>query len=290
MLKIMRLPVQLLKRKLDSHKGDYGHLLVLGGSLGLSGAVCLSAAAALKVGAGLVTAGIPRSLNNIFEVKLTEVMSLPLPEEGGALSREAFKDIKKFLDKIDLIILGPGAGLKNSTKELIIRVVKEIDKPMVVDADGLGALATNLEVLLKRKTKALILTPHLGEFSRLLKLDIGKIKKKRKELVKKFAFRYNLTLILKGKNTLVSDGQRVFENKTGNPGMATAGTGDVLTGIIGGLVAQGIDQFQAAKIGVYLHGLAGDYAARDKTQNCLIASDIIEYLPKAIKKVLRRKF
>ncbi len=278
------MPVQLLKRKPDAHKGDYGHLLVLGGSLGLSGAVCLCAEAALRIGAGLVTAGIPGSLNNIFEVKLTEVMSLPLADRGGALSREAFKDIKKFLDKIDLIVLGPGAGLKDSTKELVVRVIKEIDKPMIVDADGLTALASNLKILSKRKANSLILTPHPGEFSRLLKLDIGKIKERRKELVKKFALRYNLILILKGKNTLVSDGKRIFENNTGNPGMATAGTGDVLTGIVAGLLAQGIGQFEAAKTGVYLHGLAGDYAARDKTENCLIASDIIEYLPKAIKK------
>ena len=115
MLKIMRLPVQLLKRKLDSHKGDYGHVLILGGSPGLSGAVCLSAVAALVAGAGLVTVGVPGSLNNIFEIKLTEVMSLPLPDTEGALSREAFKDIEKFLDKIDLIVLGPGAGLKDNT-------------------------------------------------------------------------------------------------------------------------------------------------------------------------------
>jgi len=277
------LPVQLLKRKPDAYKGDYGHLLVLGGSPGLSGAVCLCAEAALRIGAGLVTAGVPKSLNNIFEVKLTEVMSLPLADKGGALSREAFKDIKKFLNKIDLIVLGPGAGLKDSTKELIVRVIKEIDKPMIVDADGLTALASNLKILSKRKVNSLILTPHPGEFSRLLKLDIGKIKKRRKQLVKEFALRYNLILILKGKNTLVSDGKRIFENNTGNPGMATAGTGDVLAGIVAGLLAQGVGQFEAAKAGVYLHGLAADYAARDKTENCLIASDIIEYLPKAIK-------
>ena len=234
MLKIMRLPVQLLKRKPDTHKGDYGHILIIGGSRGLSGAVCLSTKAALRSGAGLVTVGVPKSLNDIFEIKLTEAMSLPLAEEEGALSQEAFSNIKSFLKKIDLIVLGPGAGLGISTRKLIIRIIKEIDKPMVVDADALTALALNPEVLLKRKTKTLVLTPHLGEFSRLVKLDVGKIKKKRKELVKKFALRYNLTLILKGSSTLVSDGRRIFENNTGNPGMATAGSGDVLSGIIAG--------------------------------------------------------
>ncbi len=155
---------------------------------------------------------------------------------------------------------------------------------MVVDADALTALASDLETLLKRKTKTLILTPHLGEFSRLVKLDVGKIKKKRKELVKKFALRYNLTLVLKGNRTLISDGRRTFENNTGNPGMATAGSGDVLSGIIAGLLSQGVDQFKAAKVGVYLQGLAADKAARERTENCLIASDIIEYLPEAVKR------
>lgn len=284
----MRLPVQLLKRKPNTHKGDYGHVLIIGGSVGLSGAVCLSAKAALRSGAGLVTVGVPNSLNSIFEMKLTEAMSLPLADKGGALSQEAFSSIKSFLKKVDLIVLGPGAGLGAATKRLIVRIVKEIDKPMIVDADALTALASNLEVLLKRKTKTLILTPHLGEFSRLVKLDLGKIKKVRKELVKKFALRYNLILVLKGNRTLVSDGQRTFENSTGNPGMATAGTGDVLSGIISGLLSQGIDQFQAAKLGVYLHGLAGDYAAGSQTQNCLIASDIIECLPSAVKSLLKK--
>ncbi len=289
MLKTMRLPVQLLKRKPDTHKGDYGHILIIGGSFGLSGAVCLCARAALRSGAGLVTVGVPKSLNSIFEIKLTEAMSLPLADKGGALSQEAFSNIESFLKKADLIVIGPGAGLGASTKRLIARIVKDIDKPMIVDADALTALASNLEVLLKRKTKTLILTPHLGEFSRLIKTDVSRIKKKRKELVKKFALRYNLTLVLKGNRTLVSDGQRTFENNTGNPGMATAGTGDVLSGIISGLLSQGLDQFQAAKVGVYLHGLAADIAVRDKTENCLIASDIIEYFPKAIKRLLKKR-
>jgi len=284
MLKTMRLPVQLLKRKPDTHKGDYGHILIIGGSLGLSGAVCLCAKAALRSGAGLVTVGVPKSLNSIFEIKLTEVMSLPLADKNGALSQEAFGNIKSFLKKADFIVLGPGAGLRTITKRLIIKIIKEIDKPMVIDADALTALASNLEVLFKRKTKTLILTPHLGEFSRLIGLDVSKIKKKRKELVKKFALRYNLTLVLKGSRTLVSDGRRTFENNTGNPGMATAGAGDVLSGIIAGLLAQGVDQFESAKAGVYLHGLAADKAVKDKTENCLIASDIIEYLPEAVKR------
>jgi len=280
----MRLPARLLKRYPDTHKGDYGHILVLGGSVGLTGAVCLSAQGALRMGAGLVTVGVPKSLNNIFEAKLTEVMSLPLEEDKGGLALEAFDKIIEILNKIDVIVLGPGAGLGLSTRELVVKIIKETDKPIIVDADAITALASNIDILSKRKADKLILTPHPGEFSRLVKLDKEEIGKKRKELVKKFALRYNLTLVLKGRRTLVGDGKKLYENKTGNPGMATAGMGDVLSGIIAGMVSGGLNCFDAAKFGVYLHGLAGDLAANDKTQNCLIASDVIEYLPQAIKK------
>jgi NAD(P)H-hydrate epimerase len=279
----MQLPVQLRKRKADTHKGDYGYVLVLGGSPGLTGAVCLCAQAALRIGAGLVKVGIPASLNNIFEIKLTEAMSLPLEELNGHLSLKAFEQIKEILPKIDVIVLGCGASINPCTQELFLNIIDEIDKPLIIDADGINAIAKDLKVLKRRKTKKLILTPHLGEFSRLIKFDINRIKQNRKELVKDFSLGYNLILVLKGHRSLVSDGKKIFENNTGNPGMATAGSGDVLTGIISGLVAQGLESFEAAKAGVYLHGLAGDLAAKDKTQSCLIASDIIEYLPKAVK-------
>jgi NAD(P)H-hydrate epimerase len=281
----MLLPLPLHKRKVDTHKGDYGYVFILGGSPGLTGAVCLCAQAALRIGAGLVRVGVPKSLNNIFEVKLTEVMSMPLEEEKGCLSFRALRQIKTILNKIDVFALGCGAARHSSTGKLILKIVKDIENSLVVDADGINALTGKLEVLNKKKTKNLILTPHLGEFSRLTGLGVEKIKKMRKELVRDFAFKYNLILVLKGHRTLVSDGKRLFENKTGNPGMATAGMGDVLTGIIAGLLAQGIKAFEAARLGVYLHGLAGDLAAKNKSQMGLIASDIMEYLPKAIKRL-----
>ncbi len=283
----MRLPAQL-QRKADSHKGDYGHVLVLGGSPGLTGAVCLSAEAALVSGAGLVTVGVPQSLNQIFEIKLTEVMSLGLSEKKGHLALGAFKKVKEFCRKADVLILGPGASLNPETAKLAIKVISQIDKPLVVDADAITILASNPEILRRRKTKSLILTPHLGEFSRLIKSDITKIKKKRKELVKKFAFRYNLILVLKGHRTLVGSRKRLYQNASGNPGMATAGSGDVLSGIIAGLIGQGLNCFDSAKYGTYLHGLAGDLAAKDKIENSLIASDLITYLPKAIKQSMPR--
>jgi len=275
----------LLKRKSDTHKGDYGHVLALGSSQGLTGALCLAAQSALKMGAGLVTVGVPGSLNDIFEIKLTEIMSLALPEKQGALSPEAFKKIKSVLDKIDVVIIGPGASLKPSAQKLAVKVIKEVNKPLVVDADAITAIASNLSALSARRTDKLILTPHIGEFGRLIKASPAEIKKRRKELVKKFALRYNLTLVLKGHRSLVTDGKRLYENTTGNPGMATAGAGDVLAGIIAGLSAQGLSCFEAAKTGVYLHGLAADLAVKDKTQSCLIASDILEYLPQAVKSI-----
>ncbi len=284
----MQLPVRLRKRKSDLHKGDCGHVLVIGGSKGLTGAVCLSAETALKAGAGLVTAGIPRSLNDIFEIKLTEVMSLPLADNKGSLSLKAFEQIKRFLNKIDVIVLGPGASRLKDTENLIIKIIKEIDKPMVIDADALNALADNLDVLDIRKTKQIVLTPHLGEFSRLINTEKEAIKKIKRELVKEFALRYNLILVLKGHATLVTDGKKIYKNCTGNPGMATAGTGDVLCGMIAGVISQGVHCLEAAKFGVYLHGLCGDLAAKKKTETCLLASDLIECLPEAVKKA--RKF
>ncbi len=280
----MKLPKQLSKRKPDTQKGDYGYVFVLGGSPGLTGAVVLCANGALRIGAGLVRAGVPESLSNIVATKLTEATVLSLKEQRGCLSSQAFDQILKLLHRIDVIALGGGAYNTVSVKDLFLKVIREIDKPMVIDADGLNTVATDLNALKERKSKNIVLTPHLVEFSRLTKLSLDEIKRNRKELVKEFAFKYNLTLVLKGHNTLVSNGKAFFENDTGNPGMATAGSGDVLTGIIAGLMAQGVDALTSARFGVYIHGLAGDLAAKDKTETCLIASDIIEYLPKAIKK------
>lgn len=280
----MKLPKQLLKRKSDTHKGDYGYVFVLGGSPCLTGAVALCANAALRAGAGLVRVGVPKSLSNVLATKLTEATTLALEEEGGYLSPKAFEQILRLFERMNIIALGGGAYHTPCVMELLLKVIKEIDKPMVIDADGLNALSTALNVLNERKSKNIVLTPHLIEFSRLTKLTLKEIEKRRKALVKEFAFKYNLTLVLKGHRTLISDGKTLFENNTGNPGMATAGCGDVLTGIIAGLMAQGIDALNASRAGVYLHGLAGDLAAKDKTETCLIASDIIEYLPKALKK------
>ena len=280
----MRWRQQLLSRDPDTHKGDYGHCLIVGGSPGLSGAVCLAASACLRIGAGLVTVGIPRDLSQIFEVKLTEVMSLPLDSSHGIISCGCFSKVEDFISRrrINSLALGPGLSCNGSVKKLVERIISEIDIPVVLDADGINAVADDLRVFEKAKAKV-VLTPHPGEFSRLIKKDTGEIRANRKKLAKDFALRYNLVLVLKGSGSLITDGERLFENKSGNPGMATAGSGDILTGMISGLVSQGLDLLEAARLGVYLHGLAGDLAAEDKTQGSLIASDIIDFLPKAIR-------
>ncbi len=295
----MRLPKQLLRRKADSHKGDFGHILIIAGSAGLSGAAVLCAEAALRAGAGLVTLGIPEGLNTaIIRIKPKEIMTLPLPQtQEGALSLKGYKKIKDFIKKIDVLVVGPGLSQNKSTQDLVRRLISEIDKPMVVDADGLNALVGYLKSVKvskcsatkmsadRQSAKEIIVTPHPGEMARLIGTTTQKIQENRKGMAKKFARDSKATLVLKGHNTVVADNKDNFYiNKTGNPGMATAGSGDVLTGIIAAFLGQGLDVFSASKFAVYLHGLAGDLAAKEKTQLGMIASDIIEKIPRAIKK------
>jgi len=244
----------------------------------------------LRAGAGLVTLGIPGSLNQaIIKIKLKEVMTLPLPEtKQGSLNLSGYQKIRDFLKDIDMLVIGPGLGQESSTQKLIRKLIRETDKPLVIDADGLNALVGHLKSLTPKTQhpKPIILTPHPGEMARLLGISVAKVQSKRKEIAKKFAQKYRVTVVLKGHNTVVADYKdRAYINKTGNPGMSTAGSGDVLTGMIAAFLGQGLDAFNAAKYAVYLHGLAGDLAAGEKTQISLIASDIIDKIPEAIKKI-----
>lgn len=278
----MRLPAQLLRRKPDAHKGDFGHVFVVAGSPGLSGAAVLCAEAALRSGAGLVTLGIPKSLNiAIIKRKPLEVMTLPLPEtKEGALSLAGYRKIRGFIDGVDVVALGPGVGRNTSTQGLVRKIIAECSKPLVIDADALNALKGRLDLL--RRT--MILTPHPGEMARLLGIRVEEVQAKRIEIARKFAVASGATVVLKGHRTVIADPSGVYVNKTGNAGMATAGSGDVLTGMIAAFLGQGLDAFTAAKCAVYLHGAAGDRAAREKTQISLIASDIIAKIPEAIKR------
>ncbi|MEK6715327.1 MAG: NAD(P)H-hydrate dehydratase [Candidatus Omnitrophota bacterium] len=284
----MRLPAQLLQRKANAHKGDFGHVFILAGSLGMTGSAILTATACLRCGAGLVTLGIAGSLHNIFARRIVELMLKPLAEtKDKTLSLKAYPQISEFLDKkADVLVIGPGLSQNKATQKLIRRIIQNCPKPMVIDADGLNALTDHLNILrtTNDERRTTILTPHPGEMSRLTGLSIAEINKNRKSVAKRVASDYNITVVLKGHNTLVADKNNIYLNKTGNPGMATAGSGDVLSGIIGAFLAQGLDAFNSAKYGVYIHGLAGDLAAHEKTQLGMIASDIIEKIPAAIKK------
>jgi NAD(P)H-hydrate epimerase len=282
--------IKFLKdRKKDTHKGDYGHLFIIGGSPGLTGAVCLAGISALRSGCGLVTIGIPETLNHIIEIKLTEVMSLPLPEtEEHFISEKAVDKVLKFInEKIDAVLIGPGISLNSETKKFVNKIITEIDKKLIIDADALKIISENIDILKKLKVKP-VLTPHPGEMKYLTSFEISYIQKNRKEIAEKFAREYNVVLVLKGYRTVVTDGKNTYINLTGNPGMATAGSGDVLAGIIGSFLAQGEDEFISAKYGVLIHGLAGDIAVKEKGEISLIASDIIEKLP-FVFKYLKRK-
>jgi len=274
------------KRRRDSHKGDYGRVFVLAGSVGMTGAAALCAQAVLLCGSGLVTLGIPESLNDIMEVKLTEVMTKPLPETiQRSLSLKALEEIIKFSDNCDVVAMGPGLSQNPQTQKLVRRVVASLRKPMVVDADGINALAAKAELLIHAKAH-LILTPHSGEMARVAGISVGDIQRERLRSARAFAKRYRVTLVLKGHHSIVaSPAGNSYVNKTGNPGMATAGMGDILTGMLASFLGQEIEPFEAAKLAVYLHGLAGDLAAKEKGEASLIASDVLGKLPEAIKLV-----
>ena len=273
----------LPKRQPDGHKGTFGKLFMVAGSTGLTGAACLAAEASARAGLGLVTVGCPQSLNPILEVKLTEAMTYPLPEVGnkGVLAKRGLGEIKREIAARDAVIIGPGIGRHRETFELVHRLVASLEKPAIIDADGLNAFEKD-RTELKGDHPTLVLTPHPGEFARLIDEKIPPDFRQLYDLVRKYASEYNSVIVLKGSPTIVVDVDgELFLNPTGNNGMATGGTGDVLSGIIGSFLAQGLAPSDAAVCAVYIHGLAGDFAAADLGYRSMIAGDLIEYLPEA---------
>ncbi len=292
MLRVKNLP-ELISRKRDTHKGSYGKVLVLAGSPGMTGAAYLCCKAALRSGSGIVTLGIPKSLNSVMETKLTCVMTHPLPETKAlTLSDRGREEILKLCERHDVVALGPGLSQQPETKKLILWLIKTIDRTIVIDADGINALTGKLHTLYNIK-KNVVLTPHPGEMSRLINLDSTKdVQKKRlnittqfvKSMHKQLGKGKDFILVLKGDKTIVADYNKVYINRTGNPGMATAGAGDVLTGIIVSLIGQGFNVFDASQLGVHIHGPAGDMASKKKGEVSMIASDILDFLPDAFLK------
>lgn len=272
-----------LRRRKDTHKGECGRILIIAGSPGLTGAATLSARAALRSGAGLVTVGTPKSCNDILEIKLTEAMTLPLAQtRAGTLGTEAYEKILAQLKKSDVLGLGPGLSQDVQTKKIIRKIALNAQIPVVLDADGLNAFVGFSEKLAKTKS-SVIITPHIGEFSRLFEQDAVYVKKNAKACAKKFSLKYGITVVLKGSPTIVAAGQRVYSNTTGNPGLATGGTGDVLTGMLATVRASMKNDFQAACSAVYLHGMAADRARKVKTHVSLLASDVIDFIPEALR-------
>ena len=256
----------------DTHKGDFGKIAIVGGSLGMTGSSYLSSNAALKAGAGLVYNIVPREIFDIMSIKFIEPI---------AKSFDDLDEMEKFLDGIDAIAMGPGMGLGEYAKGVFEKIIKT-EKNLLIDADGLNILSKNLNLLEERKDFTTILTPHEGEFARLTGLSLEEIKNNRERLAVDFAKKYKLILVLKGHKTIVTDGERVYINKTGNSGMASGGSGDVLTGIISAFM-KNYDLFDAARLGVYVHGLSGDVFARKNSKTSLRARDLIENLGNVFK-------
>ena len=277
-------------RPKDSHKGTFGHLLVLAGSPGKTGAAAMTALAAMRCGTGLVTLGAPESLNTLLGAKLTEVMCEPLPEtDARTLGRKAMERIHDLLPRMTALALGPGLSTHPETIELVLSTVREVALPVVVDADGLNALAGRVDTLRGARAPR-VLTPHPGEMGRLLGIESAAVNADRIGCARAFAQAHGVVLVLKGAHTIVArpDGE-LRVNLTGNPGMASGGMGDALTGMIGGLLAQGVEPGAAAGLAVYLHGLAADGAARDHGMVGLLASDVIDRLPRTIDELMRGK-
>jgi NAD(P)H-hydrate epimerase len=274
----------------NAHKGVYGHLLVVAGSVGKTGAAVMAGRAAFRSGAGLVTIATPLSQQPIVASMQMETMTEPLSETvTGSLALKAKDRIVELAGRSDAVALGPGCSLEPETQSLIRELVREVKRPMVVDADGLTALVEHLEILREARAPR-CLTPHPGEMARLLQTAVPEIEADRIDVVRSFCQRYGVFLVLKGSRSVIGrpDGQ-VLINPTGNPGMATGGSGDVLTGMVGSFLARGFEPARALEAGVFLHGLAGDLAAQAVGEEGLIASDLIEAIPGAIRQVTGRE-
>ena len=267
----------LPRRERDTHKGDYGKMLLLCGSRGFTGAAALAARGALRTGAGLVYLAVPESIYAIEAVKLTEPVVLPLPEEEGMLCEASIPRIAGLLPKMDAVLFGSGSGIGPGTEKVLGFLLKNAECPLVLDADGITLAARHKDILRDRLAPT-ILTPHDGEFARLKPIDAP-----RPEQTMAMARELGAVLLRKGHRTLITDGCSCWENQTGNPGMATGGSGDVLSGIILSLLGQGLPPMEAAAAGAWLHGAAGDLAAERLGEYGMLPGDLVEELPRLLK-------
>lgn len=274
-----------------SHKGTFGHCLIIAASTGKTGAAALCANSSVRSGSGLVTLAVPQTLHSILEVKTTEVMTVPLVDSrNSCLIANAYPAIEKLLSGKDVLAIGPGLGRHPGTFNLVRKLLERVSLPMVIDADALNALAEDVSSLKRKKTENLVLTPHPGEMSRLISAPLPELEALRIPVAQTFARKYAVFLILKGTRTIIAspDGA-IAINGSGNPGMASGGMGDVLTGIIASLIGQGYAVWDACRLGVFLHGFAADMVAEEKGEIGINATDVIERLPYAYNKLLQKK-
>ena len=268
----------LPERKANTHKGDYGRILLLCGSKGYTGAAALAAMGALRSGAGVVYLGVPESVYEIVATKMLEPVVMPFPDEQGMFSAKATEKIHQLLPKMDAVLIGPGIGASEGTRTVVDYVIKNCICPLILDADGINVISDHIDILRDREYPT-VLTPHMGEFVRLGGDSAGD----RMQNAIDIAERTNSIILLKGSQTVITDGYRHFLNLTGNPGMATGGSGDVLAGIIVSLLGQGVEPVLATACGAWLHGAAGDICAEEIGQYGMLPQDMINVLPRLLR-------
>lgn len=271
------------KRKPDTNKGTYGRVLIVAGSRGMTGAACLTGGAALRAGAGLVYMAAPTSLLPIYAVSLVEALTIPLEDENkGYITKESVHEILGKLESLDVAAVGPGLSSGDEIKAVVYSIIKSSKVPIVLDADGINVLAKDLSVLKDLKTQ-MVITPHPGEMARLIGTSVKEVQEDRVNIARAFSKKWGLITVLKGSRTVIaSPNGEIYINATGNPGMSTGGSGDVLTGIIASLIGQGLKPIDAAIAGVYLHGVCGDNIVQRKGEHGLIAGDLLQEIPNVI--------
>lgn len=277
---------RLPPRSEDAHKGTFGKVLLVAGSTGMSGAAVLAGTAALRGGAGLVQLAVPSAVAAIVAAGQPCYMVRPVPADGdGRLSADAGPIVQELAASASAVAIGPGLGQSAAIRDLVKDLAGRLTQPLVLDADALNVLGANPAI--PARPGPLLLTPHPGEFARLIGRSIAEVQAHRREMAFAFARQHSCVVLLKGAGTVVTDGERLYVNTTGNPGMATGGTGDVLTGLLAALLAGGMPAFDAAVLGAYVHGLAGDLGREEMGETALIAADLLTHLPRAFQLVAR---
>lgn len=274
------------KRIQDSHKGTYGRILNIAGSKFYSGAAILSSLSALKVGAGYVTLACPCDICNNISAYSPDITLLPTKSTNGCISNKNIDFLLNKSKEYDIVSIGSGLSQNTETQKFIIEFLREIKKPCVIDADAINAVSKNRNYQLPKNS---IITPHPKELSRLINISVEDIQKSREKFAIETANKNECIVVLKGHKTIVTDGSKIYENNSGNSALSKAGSGDVLTGMITGILAQKNNHqelFESASLGVYLHGLAGEEGAKEKTEYGLLASELLKYIPKAIKQII----